>query len=183
MTKIHALFFTLPSWQRCLSLLLFLALLTACQTSPIHPPQTQASIQFPKPADTAFYHDEIQTMLLLYQQHEAWHGTPYRIGGLNRSGIDCSGFVQVTYRDLFGIQLPRTTDQQLTIGQHISRAKLQPGDLIFFRNGRHVGIYLEDHKFLHASTTRGVMISSLKNSYWSRHYWRAISVLTQPPLP
>ena len=115
-------------------------------------------------------------MLLLYQQHNEWHGTPYRMGGISRSGIDCSAFVQVTFRDLFGIDLPRSTDQQFRNGRKIPRAELRSGDLVFFRNGRHVGIYLEDHKFLHASTTRGVMISSLKNTYWSRHYWQAVSL-------
>lgn len=171
---------TIATWLQSTLLLLAMVMLTACQTSPIQPPQTQANIPLPKPADTAFYHDEIQTMLLLYQQHEEWQSTPYRLGGLSRAGIDCSGFVQLTYRDLFGLQLPRTTIQQATAGRQVSRAELQPGDLIFFRHGQHVGIYLENHKFLHASTTRGVMISSLKNSYWARHYWRAVTILTLP---
>lgn len=151
-------------------------LLSGCQTSPILQSKTNDSVQIISPADEAIYYDEIQAMLLLYQQHDAWHGTPYQLGGISRSGIDCSGFVQVTFRDLFGMDLPRTTEQQLRIGQPIHRAQLQSGDLVFFRNGRHVGIYLEDHKFLHASTTNGVMISSLKNTYWSRNYWQAVKV-------
>jgi hypothetical protein len=174
MTETYRLFFITPHWR--FLLLSLLAVMTGCSTTP--PVQTTATdrAQLPKPTVEAFYYDEIQAMLLLYQQHEAWQGTPYRIGGVSRSGIDCSAFVQITFRELFSVDLPRTTDQQLRVGQPINRAQLQSGDLVFFRNGRHVGIYVEDHKFLHASTTRGVMISSLKNTYWSRNFWQAVTV-------
>jgi len=175
MTGTHFLLFMTPRWRACL-LLSMLAMLSGCGTTPTFPTKAPDRAEIPKPADETHYYDEIQAMLLLYQQHEAWQGTPYRIGGVNRSGIDCSAFVQVTFRDVFGMDLPRTTEQQLRTGQRIHRAQLQSGDLVFFRNGRHVGIYLENHKFLHASTTRGVMISSLKNTYWSRHYWQAVKV-------
>lgn len=174
MTKTYYLFFIIP--RSCLLLLSLLIMLSGCGTTPVYPTKTPDHSLLPTPADGAQYYDEIQAMLMLYQQYELWQGTPYRSGGVNHSGIDCSAFVQVTFRDLFGMDLPRTTEQQLRIGQHIHRAQLQPGDLVFFRNGRHVGIYLENHKFLHASTTRGVMISSLKNTYWSRHFWQALSV-------
>lgn len=176
MIRTHYLFFITPHWCLCLILLTLFAMLSGCGTTPTQSKKIPDRAQLSTPANDAHYYDEIQAMLLLYQQHEAWHGTPYRIGGVNRSGIDCSGFVQVTFRDLFGMDLPRTTTQQLRVGQPIHRAQLQSGDLVFFRNGRHVGIYLEDHKFLHASTTRGVMISSLKNTYWSRNYWQAVKV-------
>lgn len=176
MTEIDKLCFSKSGWQLRWLITIGFLFLAGCQTSPVLPPQTDNKVQITSPADGMVYYDEIQAMMLLYQQHKAWHGTPYRIGGVSRSGIDCSGFVQVTFRDLFGMDLPRTTDQQLRVGQPINRAQLQPGDLVFFRNGRHVGIYLEDHKFLHASTTRGVMISSLKNTYWSRNFWQAVKV-------
>lgn len=172
MLETYRILFTTPQWRL---LLLSLLAITGCSTTP--PVQTTADrVQSPQPAADAQYYDEIQAMLLLYQQHNEWHGTPYRMGGISRSGIDCSAFVQITFRDLFGIDLPRSTDQQFRTGRKIPRAELRSGDLVFFRNGRHVGIYLEDHKFLHASTTRGVMISSLKNTYWSRHFWQAVSV-------
>ncbi len=112
----------------------------------------------------------------LYQQHALWQGTPYRLGGQSRSGIDCSAFVQLTFNDLFGIRLPRTTSQQVHVGQKISKSDLQTGDLVFFRGGRHVGIYLENEKFLHASTRLGVTISDMNNIYWARKYWRSIRV-------
>lgn len=161
-------------WRWLLAVILLISL-SGCQTSP--PVDTASSRDYrphlPAPDVRA---PAAVALQLLYQQHYLWHGTPYRMGGNNRSGIDCSGFVQVTYRDLFGIDLPRRTDQQAHVGRQITKSELQPGDLIFFREGRHVGIYLENRKFLHASTRRGVIISSLDNSYWSQRFWRAVQI-------
>lgn len=114
----------------------------------------------------------------LYARHRAWQGVPYRLGGLSRQGIDCSGFVHLTYRDLFAIDLPRHTAVQVAAGIEVSQAELLPGDLVFFRTGnsRHVGIYIEQRTFLHASTSRGVMVSSLDDAYWARRFWRAVRV-------
>lgn len=159
-----------PHRATCLLLIIMLSLLSACSTSPKPPiaankaPRTDAS------------QDHSSTLDLLYRQHTDWRGTPYRLGGQNRSGIDCSAFVQLTYRTLFGIRLPRTTSQQLAAGQRINRSELQPGDLVFFLRGSHVGIYLENDRFLHASTRLGVTISSMNNIYWSRKYWRSIRI-------
>ncbi len=112
----------------------------------------------------------------LYQQHEEWRDTPYRLGGMSRSGVDCSAFVLQTFRSKFGIQLPRTTARQHQLGSKVNRSQLQPGDLVFFRTAekqRHVGIYVEDHTFLHASSSQGVTLSSLDNRYWSSKFWKA----------
>ncbi|MDX1572428.1 MAG: NlpC/P60 family protein [Methylophaga sp.] len=157
-------------------LLVTLFMLSACQSTSRVPPLVEDRTAFIPPQNQA---RQDPLLAKLYQQHDKWHGTPYRIGGNNRSGIDCSGFVQTTYRDLFGIHLPRTTSQQFRSGPHVNRADLQAGDLVFFRHGRHVGIYLENQKFLHASTSSGVMISDMRNPYWTRHYWRSISVLPE----
>ncbi len=112
----------------------------------------------------------------LYQQHEEWRDTPYRLGGMSRSGVDCSAFVLQTFRSKFGIQLPRTTAHQHQLGSKVKRSQLQPGDLVFFRTAekqRHVGIYVEDQTFLHASSSQGVTLSSLDNRYWSSKFWKA----------
>ncbi len=156
--------------SRCLPLLLLLALLTGCGSSPKVPSPAFDPGSAPSSPDTR------ATLSRLYQQHDDWQGTPYRLGGQSRSGVDCSAFVQMTYRDVFGLKLPRTTSQQFLVGQPINKTDLQAGDLVFFRNGNHVGIYLENDRFLHASTRLGVTISSMNNVYWSRKYWRSIRV-------
>lgn len=112
----------------------------------------------------------------LYAQHREWEGVPYRLGGMSKRGVDCSGFVHTTFRSQFGVELPRTTESQLGIGRSVDRDGLQSGDLVFFRTGngkRHVGIYVENRTFLHASTSQGVTLSSLDNPYWASAYWQA----------
>jgi cell wall-associated NlpC family hydrolase len=104
------------------------------------------------------------------------------MGGTDHSGIDCSGFVQRIYKDIFGLQLPRTTAYQVQYGQTISGTELQTGDLVFFRpskNGRHVGIYLGDSEFAHASKTSGVTVSRIDEPYWQQTYWTARRVLPE----
>lgn len=98
-----------------------------------------------------------------------WEDTPYRYGGTSRSGIDCSALVQTAYAQLYGVRLPRTTSEQRKIGVRVSVRQLQTGDLLFFRPGRtpnHVGIYLGNGRFAHASSSRGVTLSALDNRYW-----------------
>jgi cell wall-associated NlpC family hydrolase len=112
---------------------------------------------------------------VFYNHYKEWRGTRYRLGGLGKGGIDCSGFVYLTFLDRLGIELPRSTHFQSQKGKEVARSQLKTGDLVFFRTGRynHVGIYLEDGKFMHSSTKSGVRISSLSNSYWQRTYWKA----------
>jgi probable lipoprotein NlpC len=115
----------------------------------------------------------------LYTQYSKWQGVRHKLGGLSRHGIDCSGFVQVTFKKKLGIDLPRTTRLQSNLGKEIRKSDLKAGDLVFFRTGstsRHVGIYLEKNKFLHVSERRGVMISKLDNVYWKSNYWKSIRI-------
>ncbi|MDH5426292.1 MAG: NlpC/P60 family protein [Gammaproteobacteria bacterium] len=116
------------------------------------------------------------------QQHASWKGVRYKTGGLSRKGVDCSGFVYRSYKDGVGVSIPRTTELQSQQGQQISKSELKVGDLIFFKTGsifksRHVGIYTGNNMFLHASTSKGVMKSSLNNPYWKETYWQARRVL------
>mgnify|MGYP001152023595 FL=1 len=122
--------------------------------------------------------DSITVIAELNDQLNRWHGTPYRYGGMSRRGIDCSGFVYLTFRDRFNLQLPRSTRAQTDIGTRIDKEQLLPGDLVFFKTGRgenglHVGIYDSDNQFIHASTSQGVIRSSLDNSYWQKTFWQA----------
>ena len=109
-----------------------------------------------------------------------WEATPYQWGGMSRSGIDCSGFASVLYRDALNLDLPRTTSDQARTGRQASPDALQPGDLVFFRPAgkqRHVGVYLRDGTFAHASVSEGVTISEIDASYWHRSFWMARRVL------
>jgi cell wall-associated NlpC family hydrolase len=113
---------------------------------------------------------------LLYRQFNHWKGTRYHFGGLSKKGIDCSGFVYITFKSQFGINLPRSTKLLSRIGLEIPKSKLSPGDLVFFKTKkltRHVGIYVEHGKFLHVSTKKGVIISQLDNIYWKSRFWMA----------
>ncbi len=115
----------------------------------------------------------------LYEQLKEWRSVPNRVGGMSKSGVDCSGFALLTFREYFGVELPRSTQQQARIGLDVSQSELQPGDLVFFRTGiyqRHVGMYTGAGKFIHASTSRGVMESRLNNPYWLRNYWKSVRV-------
>lgn len=145
-------------------LLLIIVILAGC-SSHAPPPNDRLS-------------DSITVIAQLNDQLSQWRGTPYRYGGMSRGGIDCSGFVYMTFRDRFGLQLPRTTEAQTDIGTRISQNELLPGDLVFFKTGRgdnglHVGIYDTDNQFIHASTSQGVIRSSLNNVYWKKVFWQA----------
>ena len=109
-----------------------------------------------------------------------WRGTRHKMGGSSGKGVDCSGFVQKLYRDAFKVDLPRTTQEQVKCGTFVSRGKLQPGDLVFFKPPgypRHVGIYLNNSEFAHASKSKGVTISTIDHHYWGKYYWTARRIL------
>lgn len=103
-----------------------------------------------------------------------WMGTPYRMGGAAKNGVDCSGFIQEVYKTVYQKPTPRTTNQLFIDAESVSRRKLKEGDLVFFKINSikvgHAGIYLFDDYFAHASTSRGVMISKLTDIYWSKYF-------------
>lgn len=112
--------------------------------------------------------------------YQDWKGVPYRLGGAGYEGIDCSAFMQVVFEDYFFEIIPRTTLEQLEHGRAIKKRELQTGDMVFFKTGRrsyHVGVMINKSDFLHASTTFGVIISSLEEDYWQKTYLTARRVL------
>ena len=116
----------------------------------------------------------------LRQELRRWQGTRHRLGGNSRRGIDCSGFVKAVYKDVFNINLPRSTQSQARQGQTVSYHNLRAGDLVFFRPPsypRHVGIYLGGSEFVHASKNKGVTVSKIDQTYWEKYYWTARRVL------
>ena len=109
------------------------------------------------------------TNFSLYQTIDKWFGTRYRFGGTTRRGIDCSAFMQVLGQHVFGWLLPRTARAQYAIMQKVKRDEIQEGDFVFFRTRRgvsHVGMCLQNNKFVHSATSKGVMISDLNDNYW-----------------
>jgi len=140
---------------------------SACSSRPPAPAQPLTSKHTP-------------TVKKLYAQYNSWRGTPYEYGGLSMDGVDCSGFIYKSYKSIFNIDLPRSTKEQVQIGKRVYINELRAGDLIFFKTGyrtRHVGIYVEKGKFMHASSSRGVTISSVRDGYWRNHYWQARRLL------
>ena len=109
----------------------------------------------------------------LYTGIDEWLGTRYRLGGASKSGIDCSALIQILYVTQYGISLPRTAREQYDATERISRTNLKEGDLVFFNTQggvSHVGIYLQNNKFVHASTSGGVMISDIFDEYWAKKF-------------
>ena len=119
---------------------------------------------------------ELQDNHKLYIHASEWIGTPYRAGGDSKRGTDCSGLVSQLYKKVYHTRLSRSTDGQLKESSKISRRNLREGDLVFFtsRASRkkiaHVGIYLKDGKFIHASTSQGVIVSNLREKYYTQHW-------------
>ncbi len=133
--------------------------------------------------DAAFYNEYSQKLGFrlsgkenpsLIREVARWTGTPYRYGGTTPAGADCSGFVWKVYRDVFDIELERTTRSMAKETRRVGRSRLQEGDLVFFRTkGRkisHVGIYLGNNHFIHASSSRGVIVSNLDEAYYSQRF-------------
>lgn len=102
-------------------------------------------------------------------------GVSYRRGGTTDAGLDCSGFVQLVFRDALGLGLPRTSREMSEVGTRVDQQELKPGDLVFFNTMRrafsHVGIYLGEGRFLHSPRPGGeVRVEDMQSSYWVNRY-------------
>lgn len=119
---------------------------------------------------------------LIRREVDRWAGTPHVLGGSTVAGMDCSAFVQRIFADALRLNLPRTTEEQVEVGQRVNLSELQSGDLVFFQpptKTNHVGIYLNDGEFAHVSSTDGVSISQLDLPYWRTSYWTSRRVLPE----
>lgn len=117
------------------------------------------------------------SLLDFYREAADWLGTRYRRGGMSRKAVDCSGFTNIIYKNVFGVQLDRvSTVIAKNVKESVAKEDLLPGDMVFFSTfGRkyinHVGIYIGEGKFIHASIKKGVIVSSLVDGYYSKT-WR-----------
>ncbi|MEJ5092706.1 glycoside hydrolase [Sphingobacterium faecium] len=113
----------------------------------------------------------------LYSFIDEWMGIPHRMGGATKKGVDCSGFVGMLYLKVYKEDLPRSSRDMSVVVKNKRTAQLKEGDLVFFsfggRNIDHVGVYLHNNKFVHVSTKKGVIISDLADSWYSKYFTNA----------
>jgi lipoprotein Spr len=113
----------------------------------------------------------------LYAYVNEWYGIPYKYGGCTKSGVDCSCFTSNLFASVYGVKFGRTAGEIYKVCEKINSNKLQEGDLVFFIiNGKsisHVGVYLKDNKFAHASTSKGVIVSDLNEAYYKKYFYAA----------
>ncbi|MGV3587998.1 MAG: C40 family peptidase [Adhaeribacter sp.] len=158
--------------------------------TPVNNP-AEPDAKIPSYKDSLFYNYYSQTLGLKLEYTENkelietvtdWLGTPYRSGSASKKGTDCSGFVTRIYKEVYGIDLSRSSRSMFHDVKRISKSDIKEGDLVFFRRGPgqpiyHVGIYLKNNKFIHSATNGGVIISSLKEHYYQRNYYAAGRVI------
>ena len=107
---------------------------------------------------------------ILLSHYQAWKGVRHRTGGTDRQGVDCSGLVQAVFREAFRMDLPRTSREQIQMGRMVAAREMRPGDLVYFtdKGGDHIGVVVAGIMFMHASTSRGVILSTLDGYWWPR---------------
>lgn len=117
----------------------------------------------------------------MYQFIYDWLGTPYRLGGDTKNGIDCSGFAYQLYNKTFNTIIGTNSRNIFSMVNPINKIDLKEGDLVFFKihskSISHVGVYIGENKFAHASSSKGVMISNLQDAYWQRYFYKGGRVL------
>src|SRR5215831_9599054 len=166
-----------PGTKLLAALVALAALTSACASSGANRPRPFPTPSAPEPAPVtpvappraALPQDQALVATAL-----SFRGTPYRIGGSDPTGFDCSGFTQWVFAQ-YGIALPREVEQQFKIGEKIKQDDLRPGDLVFFqtesRGASHVGIFVADDQFVHAPSSRGVVrVEYVNSTYWGRRF-------------
>jgi murein DD-endopeptidase / murein LD-carboxypeptidase len=113
----------------------------------------------------------------LYSFIDEWYGVPYKYGGKNKNGIDCSNFTAILYKKIYNKALSGGSSSIFKQCDVVSAKKLKEGDLLFFKIEKdeisHIGIYLQNNKFVHATTKKGVMINDLDEAYYKKYFYKA----------
>ena len=164
---------------RWCAIILFLSGCATTSKLPPSQPTLSSSIIHPEPSVITVYSSAATTLspmarsvdfAIREQVKKKWLGVPYCYGGANTQCIDCSAFVQNLYEEVLSINIPRTTSQQITEGRAVAYEEIQPGDLLFFypskKDQLHVGVALTNGYFVHASTSRGVVIDAYTSAFW-----------------
>lgn len=116
------------------------------------------------------------TNFKLYRFVDDWYATPYKYGGKTKTGVDCSGFTTNLLRDVYGITLAGSANTMYEACEKVAEKNLQQGDLVFFKINSdkvsHVGVYLQNRRFVHASSSRGVVISCLDEAYYTKYFFK-----------
>ncbi|MBZ9778010.1 C40 family peptidase [Psychroflexus sp. CAK8W] len=130
--------------------------------------------------------ERANTVTSVVSYSKTYLGTPYKYGGMDPSGLDCSGLLQLSFMR-YGVELPRTTRQMSKIGNKVKLSQVDVGDLVFFRTSKtsrrinHVGLIVKKTNktidFIHSSSSQGVMISSINNPYWRKSYVKSRRVI------
>ncbi len=171
-----------------LALGLSVLILASCHSSKKQPSTESSTTETIQPSRPPVRYDKLSQQLgisigksdnqniPLYEESAKWLGTPYKYAGNTRSGCDCSGLVGQIYLAVYGKQLQRNSAQIMYKNcDEISQSKLKSGDLVFFSTGggskiNHVGIFLKEDKFIHASSSKGVIVSSMQERYYQRTF-------------
>lgn len=168
--------------KRYYSVLILIFLFTSCgsQKGLLYNPAEVRQVSNKLGIELSNKNQEDDKYMPLYAEASLWIGVPYRYGGMSKSGTDCSGLTYQIYRKVYRKTLPRSTADLEKKGiKKISKSELRPGDLVFFATSdnknkiTHVGIYLKNNKFIHASTTRGVVVNDLDENYYKRTWKKA----------
>lgn len=151
-------------------------------TTATAPPKEQAVVKA-SPTESTEFRQKLQLTEAdikrnkLYTFSEQWYGTPYKYGGCEKKGIDCSCFVNVLYQQVYGKTLARSAADMFKNCETLDLKKMEQGDLVFFKIGgstiSHVGVLLKGNSFIHASTSKGVIVSSLEEAYYKKYFYCA----------
>ena len=113
----------------------------------------------------------------LYAFIDDWYGVPYKYGGKNKSGIDCSNFTATLYNTIYNKSITGSSSSIFNQCKAVPKSDLQEGDLLFFKIEQegisHIGVYLQNNKFVHATTKKGVMIDDLDEAYYKKYFYKA----------
>jgi hypothetical protein len=160
--------------KKLCSLILIVLLITSCRGGKKAINSTKDTYIIDKYASLLGISKSEIKNIKLYSFIDNWYGTKYKYGGMSRSGVDCSGFCNVLYSKVYAKDIKRTTSDLYKEVNKKGKKSLREGDLVFFNISKnknsHVGVYLTNNKFVHASTSKGVLISSLDNPYYKKVY-------------